>query len=376
MLLKQARLVVAAIEHGVIGIACALFELVRRDADRHILRFVVGVAAGGDANLLARAVFRPQFLLEQLVVVPDQAVGGVEDARRGAVVLFELDDAQCRVIDLQLAQVLDVRAAPRVDGLVVVAHRRERAALADQRTQQAVLRAVGVLVFVDQQIAQTSPPALARFFVALEELHRQADEVIEIHRLVSAQRALVFGVEACSDHLEFVVSQLVGLRRRDEGVFPRRNLPLQLARHALVDAAGEVGDDLHGVRRVEDRKLRLQPAHRRLLADDAHAECMEGAQREPARRAPTHETGDALLHFVRSLVGEGDCGDVLRTEAALLDQVGDLVRDHACLAAARASQYQRRAIEITDCFALGRIQHVRHDTRIGQSARNKVARLC
>jgi hypothetical protein len=52
-------------------------------------------------------------------------LAALQDARGGAVVLLELDDLQVGVIDGQLAQVLDVGAAPGVDGLVVVAHRGE-----------------------------------------------------------------------------------------------------------------------------------------------------------------------------------------------------------------------------------------------------------
>jgi hypothetical protein len=54
-----------------------------------------------------------------------------------------------------------VGAAPGVDRLVVVADRGEGIARpAGQQLQQAVLAAVGVLVFVDQQVAQLALPAL------------------------------------------------------------------------------------------------------------------------------------------------------------------------------------------------------------------------
>ena len=49
-------------------------------------------------------------------------MGGVEDELRGAVVLLELDDRRVGVVALEVEDVPEVRAAPAVDRLVVVAH--------------------------------------------------------------------------------------------------------------------------------------------------------------------------------------------------------------------------------------------------------------
>jgi hypothetical protein len=87
--------------------------------------------------------------------------------------LLELDHLQLGVVLLQQFQVFDVGAAPGVDRLVIVTHRRKRAAHARQQTQQPVLSAVGVLIFVDQQVAQTILPALAHLGVLIEQTHRQ-----------------------------------------------------------------------------------------------------------------------------------------------------------------------------------------------------------
>ena len=64
---------------------------------------------------------------------------------------------------LELQNVADVGAAPRVDALVLVAHRADVLVLAGQQLHQLVLRPVGVLVLVDEQIAIATLVALARF---------------------------------------------------------------------------------------------------------------------------------------------------------------------------------------------------------------------
>jgi len=68
------------------------------------------------------------------------------------------------------------------------------------------------------------------------------------------------------------------------------------------------------------------------------------------------QLADALLHLLRGFVSKGDGSDVRRAETAFLDQVGDLLRDHARLAGAGAGQYEQGAIKIADSFALRRIE--------------------
>ena len=53
---------------------------------------------------------------------------------------------------------------------------------------------------------------------------------------------------------------------------------------------------------------------------------------------------DALGHLGGGLVGEGDSEDGIRRDAALLDEIGDAVRDDAGLARAGSGQDQHRAV--------------------------------
>ena len=102
---------------------------------------------------------------------------------------------QVRIILAQLAQVVGRGAAPAIDRLVVVAHRGERCAHAGQLLQQSVLGNIGVLVFVDQDVAQAVLPLLAQLGMGVEQFGRQADEVVEIDRLVGAQGGVVAVVD-------------------------------------------------------------------------------------------------------------------------------------------------------------------------------------
>ncbi len=170
-LLERLGLVVGAVQDGEVlpGRRRVGGGAQRLDARHGALGLVLLVVAGHHAHRLALAQFAEQRLGEQLGVRPDDVVGRAQDGRGGAVVLLQLDDLELRKVLRQLLQIVQRGAAPAVDALVVVAHGGEARAFAHQEFQQLVLRGVGVLVFIDQHMAQQALPFLAHLGVALQE---------------------------------------------------------------------------------------------------------------------------------------------------------------------------------------------------------------
>ena len=88
---------------------------------------------------------------------------------------------------MQAAQVFHVGAAPGVDGLVVVADGGKHAFGAAEQAHEGVLAGVGVLAFVDEQVAQAVLPAQADVVGVAQQQGWQADEVVEVDGLVAVQ---------------------------------------------------------------------------------------------------------------------------------------------------------------------------------------------
>ena len=149
-----------------------------------------------------------------------------------------------------------------------------------------------------------------------------------------------------------------------------RMKPLSVDADLLLDHAEAVVG-------IHDRELRLQADVLRFLPQNLHAERVEGADRQlidghlaaflagRRERLAFEQLADALAHFQRGLVRERDGGDVARLEALGLDQVRDLLRDHARLAAAGAGEHETRTVEITDRFVLSGVQACGHRVWMG-----------
>jgi len=151
------------------------FETVCRQQNGDLFGFGFVVVHAHHLDRIAKAMLRPQCLVEQFRIVRNHRVGGLQDTGAGTVILFQLDQMQIRKIDLQRFQVFDGGAAPCVNRLVIVTHRRKHRFLANPRHQQFdqfILAGIGVLIFIDQQIAQLALPAVAHFFIVAEQFYR------------------------------------------------------------------------------------------------------------------------------------------------------------------------------------------------------------
>ena len=99
-----------------VAVALQLLDLL---ADR--ARLFLGVPGAGDGDLLAGDVLGAERLAEPALVVRDQVAGRGENVSGRAVVPLQPDHLGAGEVVLEAQDVVDLRAAPAVDRLVVVA---------------------------------------------------------------------------------------------------------------------------------------------------------------------------------------------------------------------------------------------------------------
>ncbi len=334
-----------------------------------------------DLDRIALPEIAPQRLRLLPPVVADHRVGGIEDRLRRAVVLLQLDHVRVGERVLELEDVGDVRPPEPVDRLRIVPDHHQVAVLAGQQLQPAVLGVVGVLVLVDEHVAERARVALADLREELEEVDGADQQIVEVHRVHPVQFALVGAehvgdrlLEERADHLGVGVgvAQLVlgvGDLGADRGRGEALGVDAELVQAALDQAAG--------VSRVVDRELARVAEPLRLGAQHPGTGGVEGHQ--PHR---THAAADqqprALAHLPRRLVGEGDGQHLVGLDGAGGDQVGDPVGQHAGLARAGAGQDQLRPLAVGDGVPLGLVEpreqgfHVRTQLRHRRRRRHKI----
>jgi len=232
-----------------------------------------------------------------------------------------------------------------------------------------VLGDVGILVFVDQDIAEPALVLVQHVAVRLEDRDDMQKKVAEVGGIQRAQPLLIGGVKLGPAVVVGRRFRRWHLFRRPGAVLPGVDQPGQLARGPafFVDVGGgyQLLEQTDLVVGIQNREVRLQPRQLGVAAQDLDADRMEGAQPGHPFDHAAHQPADAVLHLARGLVGEGHGQDLVRPRPPRGQQMGDSRCQRARLPRPRARQHQDRAVQGLDRGALRGIQPV----QIGRRAR-------
>ena len=143
----------------------AALTLVRLDLLADETGLLLVVPAARDTHPLALLALGPQRLAEARAVVRDQPGCRPQYMSGRAVVALEADHLRARKILLKAQDVADLRAAPAVDRLIVVADAGDVAVRLGEQAQPEILSDVGVLILVDQDGAKASLIIIKEFRV-------------------------------------------------------------------------------------------------------------------------------------------------------------------------------------------------------------------
>ncbi len=158
-------------------------------------RLLLGVPHPAHQDLVALSGAGPERLAEAAAIVRDDPGRGSEDLRRRAVILLQPHDQRAREIALEPQDVADLGAAPAVDRLVVVADAAQIAVMLRQQPQPQILRDIGVLVLVDQQIAKAPLIGREDLGVGAEQRQIVQQKVAEIDRVHGCEAFLIGAVQ-------------------------------------------------------------------------------------------------------------------------------------------------------------------------------------
>ena len=337
------------------------------DGGRLLLRVLPAEADHGSAvrqdgdEVFSDAVF----------ILVDQGIDGVQDLRRGAVVLHHQDRPRFGEGGVEIREIAAVGAAPGVDGLIRIPDDEQVSVIAAQDLHQPVLRFVDVLELVDHDVFQPLLPLLPDLRGLAEDVQGEQEQVVVIQTealLLLVQVAVeqdvpdadggivlfLQPVQRQLDQVQIVVrlpeqlDDLEHVPRLAEGHVPQGQAPL------LVDDLQHLVD----VRVVQHQKALRVADGVAVLLQDGDAEAVE--RTDVAGVLVADHVVDAPAHLVGGLVGEGDAQDVAGEDAELLHQIGEAAGQGARLAAAGPGQHADEALRLRDGFPLGLVQSVQN----------------
>ena len=202
-----------------------------------------------------------------------------------------------------------------------------------QLPHERILGVVGVLVFVHQNMPEFTAIVVCDFGKLLEQKHGFANEVVKVEGVRGAKALGIDGVNLRDSLFPRVIR---GRRTVFFGahqlVFEGRNpVPYGLGGKLFgvqVQLFDNEREQALRIRRIVDREGGFEPECLGFSAQHAHAETVEGGNPH-VLCARADQRLDALTHFRRSLVREGDGENLPGSCPTGCEQMGDAVRQHA-----------------------------------------------
>ena len=108
-----------------------------------------------------------------------------------AVVLLQADDPRAGKLLFKAEDVGDVRAPEAVDALIIVAHHTDVLPRAGEQRGQPVLQGVGVLILVDEDVAEFAAVVVPHLRHGLQQADGVPQQVIEVQRVGFAEFSIV-----------------------------------------------------------------------------------------------------------------------------------------------------------------------------------------
>ncbi len=150
---QNAGLGVIAVQNGGVQQTVTLFAP-GFQASHHKPGLIQLVERGIDGNGFTRCAIGPEFFTQTRRVVGDQLIGSFQNRAGGAVILFQTNGLYVVKILHKALDVLDTGTAPAIDRLIIVTDNHDLAAVSGEQADPGILNAVGILKFIDQNMAE------------------------------------------------------------------------------------------------------------------------------------------------------------------------------------------------------------------------------
>ena len=239
-----------------------------------------------------------------------------------------------------------------------------------QQPQPHILRDVGILIFVDHDVAEPALILRQHIRMVLEDRHHMQQQIAKIDGIQFFKAGLILGVELGA---AMVIGAGIGhwhALRRQSAVFPVVDDPGQHPRGPafVIDPGGldQLLQEADLIVSVQNGEIRLQPGQFCMAAQQLDADRVKGAKPGHALGRLAQHPADPLFHLARRLVGKGHGEDLIRARLSKGQQMHDPGGQRLGLAGAGARQHQNRPVQAFHGVPLGRVQPV----QIGLGARS------
>ena len=284
-----------------------------------------------------RVIGRPHRFFQFRLVVLDDRIGCIDNVFCRAIILLQTIHGDLFVIFLKIQNVVDIGSTKSINALCIVAHNTNVLKLIRECTNNQVLRMIGVLVLVDQDISKTVLVFGQHIRESIEQFVGSQKKIVKIHGSRFETPVYVLCINfthfgALCHGIGFLQIGVVVIGpHRNQTVFERRNTAAYLLGFILIFVESHFFDDRGqqtvAVLGVVDGEVGWIS---KLIGFGTKNACKNGVKCTHPQIlgfAFTHQLCDAFFHFARRFVGKRQCQN-RKSVHALSHQIRNTVSQH------------------------------------------------
>ena len=186
----------------------------------------------------------PQFFRATANILRDDCVCGRKNCLSAAIVLRQNDNGCLAERTFKVFDVAHVCAAELVNALVAIAYDAYVLVQLTQHENNAILRLVGVLKLVDENVFEAFLVIAQNVGVLFEEANNIDQQVIEVHCTGAHETGLILAIDLCVATCSNVLGGVEGFCGSDKFVLPQTDACLRCICGKLFGIESHVANDI------------------------------------------------------------------------------------------------------------------------------------
>ena len=363
LLLEDTGLGVGAVQYGKVLVRSLSVFYGAGDGRGNCLRFLIFILKLGIVDGISFVLAGPESLFFTFCIIVDHSVGCIQDILSGAVIFFQTDDTGIRILLLKVQNIHNIGTTEFIDGLVIITYDAEVVLHTTvfgrstcHQTDQLKLCGIGILILIYHNVAETVLVIRQNVLIFLKHLDRLADQIIEIQGIGIPETFFIFLIGAGIDFPHFVALCSPGIFfGTDQFVLRIGNYIQESTFLVFFGIQIKKFDDFPHqgalIVGIIYRKASFITQYLNITAQDPDTGRMEGTDPD-IFGAVAHDLVHTFSHFAGSLVGEGQCQNVIRIYIIIIDQIGNAVCENSCFTGAGTGKDQKRSLKVLYGFFL------------------------
>jgi len=199
-LLQNSGLGIDSVKYCLVAVRVPLGSQIY-NPQSYLKRLVPFVIAVNNNDWRSRLSIGPEILLLPAHIVDHNSGCSLENIPGGSVIPFQPDHRGVRIVLLELQNVAKSCATPSIYTLIIISDHTEIPVLGGQHGHQHVLRVIGVLIFIYQDVQKSLLVGLEDVGSFTEQPHGQTQKIIEIESIIGSQAGFIFLIDLCGRQL-------------------------------------------------------------------------------------------------------------------------------------------------------------------------------